>query len=286
MGLMAKVNPQIAQQMAGQMVQQRMGSQDPYKQAQINLMRARTNSLQSGGQSVPAAYVNDSGDVSLQPKEGYQPVTKAQLPYVGVSKSAKERDSAMRERANVWQRSIDTHQIDLLAKNTGINPKQQASIQQNTMRAFRAVPILSKKNLTYQELALGEIDLAGMMQGGVPQVDELKAVHFPGWQEEYAKLKTYATGHPAEVVPDEVRKKVLDLVQGVIKIDNRFIVANQKFNQQMLAPTIRGGIGQFNKPIQNITDMLTGKDSQENTPTATGPNGQKIKWNGSAWVPL
>ena len=100
--------------------------------------------------------------------------------------------------------------------------------------------------------------------------DEVHNTHFPGWQEKWGQLKTYATGHPQEVVPDEVRLKVRQMVGDVVKIDNTFIHANQKFTKSMLGPTIRGGItpGQ-NKAMDEMTGTLT-PQLGESTGTSSG----------------
>jgi hypothetical protein len=226
---------------------------------------------QAANQAGPAAYVNDEGDVSLEPKEGYRPVTKQQLQYVGVSKSTKEKNKAMAGRNEVWNRSIDTKQIDQLVSRTGLTPKMQSQLQMNTMRALRSyIPILSRPNITYQELALGEMDLAGIMHGGVPQRDELINTHFPGWQEKVSQIKTYATGHPQEMVPPEIQAKVKQMIGDVVKIDNQFLQANKKFSKSMLVPTIRGGItaGQ-NKAMDDMTETLT-PALGESTGTSSG----------------
>jgi hypothetical protein len=250
--MMAQIDPQGT-------IKYIMDQNDVVRQAQAKRY-SQMGAPGGGGKST--WYESDDGTISKNPSEGSFPVQLSDAQgaqYSAVPKSAKSRNDAMAGRNEAWNRSIDTKQINELAKRTGITPKQQSVLQNNSMRAFRAIPILSKPNLTYQELALGEIDLAGMMQGGVPQVDEIHNTHFPGWQEQWSRLKTYATGHPNENVPPEVRKKVLDLIKGVVQIDNTFLKQNKSFSQDMLAPTIRGGVGQFNKPIQDMTDMLTGK---------------------------
>jgi hypothetical protein len=214
-----------------------------------------------GGVGKRVVYQNPDGSVSLTPIEGATPleVSDAQaMQYTATPKSAKEKNKALESRTEAWQRSIDVHQIDQLVKATGLTSKQQASLQMNNQRAARANEILSKPNITWQELALGEIDLTGIMQGGVPQRDEVAATHFPGWQQNWAKWKTYASGHPTENVPLDIKNKVQNLINGVIKIDNTFLTANAKFAKGMLGQTIRGGLNPSqNKNIDEITKVLT-----------------------------
>lgn len=266
LNLYRQANPQGAQQLIGQLLNQRMGTStlDPLKKAQANYYEAKAKALGSGGGpsgGKSTVYVSPDGSVSTTETPGSTPrkVSDAQaLQYTAVPNSSKGRNAALQSRVEAMNRSMDTKQIDALVKGTGLTPKQQSAIQQNSFRAARAIPILSKPKITYQELALGQIDLAGLMQGGVPQVDEVKAIQFPGYQKTLGDIVTYATGNPQEVVPDAVRKKVLDLVKGTVEVDNRFINANQKFMNSMLVPTIRGGLktGQT-QAISDITEILT-----------------------------
>lgn len=238
---------------------------DPLKQSMIqkNLASATHLSGIGGGQPTTSVWRNTgTGDVTdvqpqdmtgyveykVKPGQALQTVTNIPL--------QKERAEAMKGKTEAWNRSIDNKQVNELVKRTGLTQKQQSALQMNNLRADRAIEILGKPNITWQELALGEIDLAGIMQGGVPQVDEVKNTHFPGWQQKAAEWRTYATGHPTENVPEPIRKKVLDLINGVVTIDNRFLEANSKFSKNMLGKTITGGIKPFEKSINEMTSTL------------------------------
>lgn len=239
---------------------------DPLKQAQAN----RWNALAAGGgkstKPVQSVWRNaETNEVRDTPPEdplgwteykvspGQALATAVNTPF------AKEKADAQRDRTAMWGRSIDAGLAKDLVKRTGLTTKQLSSLQTNNLRADRAIDILSKPNITWNELALGEIDLAGLMQGGAPHVDEFKAVHFPGWQENWSKWKTYATGHPNENVPPDIQNKVLNLVQGVKKIDNKFIDANAEFSKNTLEPMISGGgkAGRI-KAIDTMTSTMTG----------------------------
>lgn len=272
MSLFSKINPEGAQALIGQMVQQRMGAQDPLKQAQIDLLKARTGALGGGGGQGGKStwYEGPDGTISKNPSEGSIPLqlSDAQATqYTAVPKSSKEKNAALGGRAEAMQRGIDVRQIDQLVSRTGLTPKMQSQLQMNTMRALRSyIPILSRPRITYQELALGEMDLAGIMHGGVPQRDELINTHFPGWQEKLSQIKTYATGHPQEIVPPDIQAKVKQMIGDVVKIDNQFLQANTKFSKSMLGSTIRGGLQpQQTKAIDEMTGTLTpplGESSQ------------------------
>jgi len=253
-GLLMQLDPQG---MVGQMIQE----QDPLRKMQAEWYKSRAASLGSGGSAKTTWYESPEGAISRNPVEGSFPVQLSDAQgaqYTAIPKSAKEKNAAVSSRAEAWQRSIDIHQIDMIAKTVGLTPKQQSSLQMNNQRAARANEILSKPNITWQELALGEIDLTGIMQGGVPQRDEIAATHFPGWQQNWAKWRTYATGHPTENVPPDIKKKVQDLINGVIQIDNRFLGANATFAKKFLGPTVRGGLSPSQKgTIDEMTEALT-----------------------------
>src|SRR5258708_7070293 len=257
---------------------------------------------QTPNKPMASIWVNPEDPTSLSPNpvEGWTEYKTSQgdaLNKITGVASSKARNKAMTDKAEVWNRAIDTKQINELTKRIGLTSKQQSALQTNNLRADRAIEILSNPSITWQELALGEVDLAGIMQGGVPHIDEVKNTHFPGWQQNWASWKTYATGHPTENVPDPIRKKVLGLVQDVVQIDNKFLNANKDFSKSMIAPTIRGGIGQFQDPINKMTNVLTTQpQSKKTNPITSGPkvgtvkNGYRFKGGNPAdsksWGPV
>jgi hypothetical protein len=253
--LMMKYNPEMAMRMMP----------TPLQQSEIAKNLAMAQKYTTGGptgQPLTSVWRNiASGEVTdvepedktgwkkydVKPGQALQTVT--QLPLQRKAAEARE------EWSKAWTKRIDVNQINQIVKNVGLTPKMQSQLQQNTMRALRAyIPILSRPKITYQELALGEIDLAGIMQGGVPHVDEVHNTHFPGWQEKWANIKTYAEGHPQEMVPDAIRLKVRQMVGDVVKIDNTFLQANRKFTEKMLGPTLTGGLKPGQK--QAIGEMV------------------------------
>jgi hypothetical protein len=268
LGLYAQAYPQQAQELIGKLIQQKMGGQqlNPLQQSQVQLNQAKAANLQGQGQQAgAAAYVNSSGDVSLTPQPGYQPVTKQQLQYVGVSKSTREKNAAYSSRAEAYQRGIDVRQIDRLAETVGITPAQRNLLQQNNMRASRAIE-LSSKPMTWQEFGAVTTDAAAIMQGGSPQVQQLHDMAYPSWKQDLARAQTYMASTPTANVPDEFKNRIIGMIQGIQKVDNRYLEKNAEFQQKMLAPTIRGGIGQFKRPIQSMTNTIT---SGGNVPQGT-----------------
>lgn len=259
---------------------------DPLQQATIQQKLASAKHLNTLGTGANAqttsVWRNANGEVSdiapedptgwveykVKPGQALQTVINAPL--------QKEKADAQRDRTVTWNKMIDNKQINELVKRTGLTQKQQSALQTNNLRADRAIEILNRPNITWQELALGEIDLAGIMQGGVPHVDEVAATHFPGWQQQAAKWKTYATGHPTENVPEDIRKKVLDLVNGIVQIDNRFLEANSKFAKNMLGKTISGGIKPYEKDIDEMTNAMKSTPAISSS-TSSGWGIQKVQ---------
>lgn len=276
LGIYMKINPQGAQELIGKMIQQQAGINglNPLQESEMvkNYAMAEKYKNTLSGKPTASIWRNSvTGQMTDDPAAAQGPEWKEYktsqgdvLNRLAGQGSANARNDAMNKRTEAWNRSIDNRQINQLVKNIGITPKQQSALQQNNLRADRAIQLLSKPSITWQELALGEIDLAGIMQGGVPHVDEVKNTHFPGWQEQWARWQTYATGHPTENVPDPIKQKVLNLVTDVIQIDNKFLEANRNFNQRMIGPTIRGGTKQFDPAIKEMTDTLTSKDQRPN----------------------
>jgi hypothetical protein len=118
---------------------------------------------------------------------------------------------AINKRTEVMGQRNQFGQIDRLAKATGMQPQLLKNIQTNNVRADRAISILGSGVVYPQKLNLALVDLAGIMQGGAPQLAELHASSFPTWQQSLAKYKLYVTGDPKTPVPPEVVKEVMGL---------------------------------------------------------------------------
>lgn len=160
---------------------------------------------------------------------------------------------AMNKRTDVLSQKSQFGQIDRIAKATGIQPAVIKQIQTNNVRADRALSVLSG-TVYPQKFNLALIDLAGIMQGGSPQLAELHGTSFPTFQENIARLKLYATGDPKTPIPKQAVDEVRKLVQDLKEVDNNYIRQNAKFQSQMLGPTIQGFQKNFSPVIQQGTE--------------------------------
>lgn len=260
MSLYSKYDPQGFQQLIGQMIKQRMGTStlNPLQQAQADYYKARTGSLQ-GGSGKTTWYESPDGTISRTPSEGSFPVQMSDAQgaqYTAIAKSSKAKNEAMSSRGEAMQRGIDARQIDRLAQSVGVTQAQRNLLQQNNMRANRAIE-LAQKPMTWQEFGAVTTDAAAIMQGGSPQVQQLHEMSYPSWKQDLARAQTYMTSTPTANVPEEFKNRIINMIQGIQQVDNRYLKKNSEFMQKMLAPTIRGGIGQFKGPIDDMTKTIT-----------------------------
>lgn len=170
--------------------------------------------------------------------------------------SGKARNESMGARAEAMQRGIDARQIDRLAQTVGVTSAQRNLLQQNNMRANRAIELASKP-MTWQEFGAVTTDAAAIMQGGAPQVQQLHDMSYPSWKQDLARAQTFISSTPTANVPDEFKNRIIGMIKGVQQVDNRYLKKNAEFMQKMLAPTIRGGIDQFKAPIADMTNTIT-----------------------------
>lgn len=239
----------------------------PLQQSEIaknNAMAQRYSQGGPGSKSVGTLYRNSAtGEMTDDPVQAGGPEWKAYkttqgdvLNKLAGQTSGKARNAALSSRAEVMARGIDARQIDRLAQTVGVTPAQRNLLQQNNMRANRAIELASRP-MTWQEFNNVLTDAAAIMQGGVPHIDQIHNMTYPTWQEQFARYQTVATSQPTMNVPPEIRNRVISMVQGIQKIDNQYLTKNAEFMQKMLGPTIRGGIGQFQKPIADMTNAIT-----------------------------
>ena len=251
-----------------QAIGNKLGGQDPYKQAQIAYLQARTNKLNNPQQMDQGtqAYLANDGSVSLTPTQGARPVNLKPGQIASImagQKGRADKSGTLGSYVDFRNREMAVNQ----ANKSNLNPSQVRILQNNNMRADRAISLASNPNVTWQEFNQVLTDVAGIMQGGVPHVDQIKAQTYPTWQEQYARLRTYATGHPTENVPPEIRQRVLGVVQGLKAIDNKYLKAGADINNQILG-TLPGG----NK-YQNIVNNAVGQITQGGVPQQQQSNG-------------
>jgi hypothetical protein len=206
-------------------------------------------------------WVNPQDPTDLSPveKPGYTKYTTTQgdaLNKLTGAAMGNKRNKAMEDRAQAWERSIDARQIDTLAKSVSLTPQQRNVLQQNNMRANRAIKIANQAN-TWQEFQAIVTDAGAVMQGGVPHVDQLHNMAYPSWKKDLAQIQTYATSQPTANVPQEFKDRVINMMQGIQQVDNRYLTSNADFMQKAISPTIRGGGKYLQKPIKDITGTIT-----------------------------
>lgn len=276
-----------------QLVLSRLGVQmpDPQKQAMaqadLEYERALTNKANQPARPVsPWRIVPNMMSKSgkpIQQNEETGEVREVSLEAM----SSSPRSNAMQSRTDYLNKALDYRQRDLLNKNTNLPGQQLKTLTQNNMRADRAIDLLSSPQVTWQKLNFALTDLGAIMQGGAPHKEELLSAQFPSWKQKVAQYRTYATGQPTANVPDPIKQEVVGMIQSLKQVDNKFLQQNLQNQEQMLGPTVQG-FGKIKPQIEQGTqNFMQGTQPQQSQlgPTATGPNGQKVRWNGSAWIP-
>lgn len=277
---MQQANPYLMQIDPQGVISSLMTSNDPYKQSEIaknnamtNLYNKRVDTLGQPGAAKQTIYEDPTGQQSpsLTPVEGWIPmqVSPAQaLQYTSTPRSAKDRNAAMGQRAEVWNRSIDARQIDAMAKASGLDKTVVRGLQQNNIRANRALDILNDPSATWQALnGWVSTDFAGIMQGGAPQKDQILESQFPNWRSQLAQLQTYAGSQPKGTVPAGFRNYMRNFIVNIQKLDNQYLKDATDYQVKMLAPTIRGG-GQFGQMSQDYMN----KFMNQQPPTQSAPS--------------
>lgn len=228
----------------------------------------------TGGASKPVGTIyrsSSTGEMTDDPSKAQGPDWKEYKTTQGdiLSKlagqtSGEKRNKSLSSRSEAMERRTDVQQIDRLAQTVGLTSAQRNLLQQNNMRANRAIEI-AQKAMTWQEFGAVTTDAAAIMQGGSPQVQQLHDMSYPSWKQDLAQAQTYMTSTPTANVPDEFKQRIIGMIKGIQTVDNRYLQKNAEFMQKMLAPTIRGGIGQFKKPIADMTNTITESgDTQAN----------------------
>lgn len=238
------------------------------QRSQVDLNKARAAHLQQPSQSaqLTTVYRNpQTGDVSDQPQAGWTPFqvkpgqalqTLTNIPL------SKERADAQKNRTEAWNRSIDTKQIDSLAKATGLHPTVVRQLQTNNLRADRALSILNDPKATWSALnGWVSTDFAGIMQGGAPQKEQILESQFPNWRAKVSQIRTYVGNEPKGSIPDGFREYMRHFVQGVKDIDNDYLKKNADFQQSIIGPTIRGSDPFVKKSQDYMKSFIEGPTS-------------------------
>lgn len=182
---------------------------------------------------------------------------------------------AMNRKTDVFSRSLDIRQIDNLAKATGLQPTVVKGLQQNNIRADRAIAILDDPKATWAALnGWVSTDFAGMMQGGAPQKEQILESQFPNWKAKLSQMQTYVSSHPEGPIDPGFRDYMRHFVKGVKEIDNDYLWKNAAYQGNMIGPTIRGGSPYVKKSLDYTKDFMKG-----GKPLASEPKAK------TAWTP-
>jgi hypothetical protein len=123
--------------------------------------------------------------------------------------------------AKMWQTQMNNI-IPTIAKRG--SPLGIAAV--NNQRKDRLLEIAKNPNPTPQEVRLMETDLAGVMQGGSPQEDTLRATHYGSYYQDWAGFKGKITGTPQDANSPEIVAKLKELALGIGSVDNKVITNN------------------------------------------------------------
>ncbi len=107
-------------------------------------------------------------------------------------------------------------------------------------RADRALTTLADPKITPQQISAVVNDYAGIMQGGVPHADAMRAMGFGTLLDDFANLKTRITSKPQEANQPEVVAKLKMMIQEIKEVDNQIIANNlDTFEQTNSGPIER-----------------------------------------------
>ena len=128
---------------------------------------------------------------------------------------------------------IKKHQDDVLWAQFSrtVNPvvamrgSPLGTIGVNNMRALRA-KLISGSPMTSQDLANVSADIAGVMQGSAPHVEEIKANGYGNIYTAAANNLSYFAGNPIALEDKGIRSRLLDQLNGLISVDQDMTAKN------------------------------------------------------------
>lgn len=135
--------------------------------------------------------------------------------------SAAAKEKQAQGTAKMWQQQMNLI-IPTIARRG--SPLGIAAV--NNQRKDRLLEIAQNPNPTPQEVRLMETDLAGVMQGGSPQEDTLRATHYGSIYQDWANLKGKVTGTPQDAQSPEIVAQLKKIALGVGSVDNKVITDN------------------------------------------------------------
>lgn len=197
--------------------------------------------------------------------------------------SAKPQDDG-KKIADMWQKNINNILPTIARRGS---PLGIAAV--NNQRKDRLLEIAQNPNPTPQEVRLMETDLAGVMQGGSPQEDTLRATHYGSIYQDWANLKGKVTGTPQDAQSPEIVAQLKKIALGVGSVDNKVITDNlhmiEKYpSMRYLIKKDPQGWDDFKQTL--MSTLTQGPSDQAALPTGgnSGPYGPSVIRDGKTYV--
>lgn len=188
--------------------------------------RARPENAQKGYQAALSLGINPQS-IAMPKQKSLQEITaEASARAAGTAAGKPKVDSKPADdmkTAKMWQQQMNLI-IPTIARRG--SPLGIAAV--NNQRKDRLLEIARNPNPTPQEVKLMETDLAGVMQGGSPQEDTLRATHYGSLYQDWANFKGKVTGTPQDANSPDIVAKLKQIALGVGSVDNKVITDNMK----------------------------------------------------------
>ena len=130
------------------------------------------------------------------------------------------------------------------------------------LRGIRALDRL-RSATTPQDLQLVNVDIAGIMKGGVPDKEEMQTTNYQNLATKWTNLQQYLLSKPVNVDVPEVKKKLTEIINGFMDIDNKVFEKNTGVAKAEFAGIIK-------KDPQRFMQMVS---ALSNGPQPTGATG-------------
>lgn len=140
-------------------------------------------------------------------------------------------------------------------------------------RADRALTTLADPKITPQQIAAVVNDYAGIMQGGVPHADSIRAMGFGTLLDDFANLKTRIMSQPQLANQPEVVAKLRTMIQEIKEVDNQIISNNLNTFEATNSSYIERNPEKWQKIRGSV--MAGTKEPGQGAPIAS-PTAQKI----------
>jgi hypothetical protein len=146
------------------------------------------------------------------------------------------------------------------------------------LRGIRALDRL-KSATTPQDLQLVNVDIAGIMKGGVPDKEEMQTTNYQNLATKWANLQQYLLSKPVNVDVPEVKKKLTDIITGFMEIDNNVFEKNTGVAKAAFSKIIKKDPQRFSQMVSSLSNTpptgATGIQPQQPAGTAQSPAATK-----------